>query len=487
MISYLLVLFTILLSGAFTFENKVKTKQSYHAIYQNNDSSIEIAFQHNIDSFEQTITRYNDYIFDCDNLIKELDSLQKTILKDSMHLISCELSFLSLVKNYLKIYPLTGSLHLDQLVQRLKDYCEIKCQIDNNSMNISLESDSIGLVQKNKAVDSIYNIVCKEVLRNIKKEVLNNYDSLELNNMLEKLKPEYLNSLKTSLRLNENRKFLTGKKLEVEKKLAKLNAYKNEFDKNVAPVFDKLLSPDLNRTLLISFHQKKYRCFILGDRSDSFDIRVQNNESKVGRTIKMAWDELIKDKFEPVFIMNAGMFKDDYSPQGLLIENGTKISELDTNSVKPLFGNFYMYPNGIFFIRKGKCFVEETNSFIKNGYTTKSSNIKYATQSGPMLVTKKVIHKKFTPRSKNINIRNGVGIRKRGSNCQSVFVISEEPVNFYDFAIIFKDLMQCDNALYFDGVVSRMYFEFNKIKSGNLDNTMGLGPVISITRKKPGK
>ncbi len=81
-----------------------------------------------------------------------------------------------------------------------------------------------------------------------------------------------------------------------------------------------------------------------------------------------------------------------------------------------------------------------------------------ATQSGPMLVIDGALHPAFNPGSSNLAIRNGVGILPTG---KLVFVLSKEPVNFYDFASYFKSL-GCLNALYLDGFVSRMYLPEKK-------------------------
>ena len=63
-------------------------------------------------------------------------------------------------------------------------------------------------------------------------------------------------------------------------------------------------------------------------------------------------------------------------------------------------------------------------------------NIKYATQSGPLLVIDGEIHDKFRYGSKNMNVRNGVGILPDG---KLIFAISKEKINFYDFAIILRN------------------------------------------------
>ncbi|HXB14083.1 MAG TPA: phosphodiester glycosidase family protein, partial [Bacteroidia bacterium] len=77
--------------------------------------------------------------------------------------------------------------------------------------------------------------------------------------------------------------------------------------------------------------------------------------------------------------------------------------------------------------------------------------------------------------SKNLNIRNGVGILPDG---KVVFAMSKSEINFYDFAEYFKNL-GCRNALYLDGFVSRAYLpEQNWIQTDG-----DFGVLIGITEK----
>lgn len=147
-----------------------------------------------------------------------------------------------------------------------------------------------------------------------------------------------------------------------------------------------------------------------------------------------------------IFAMNGGMYNKDLSPQGLYIEEGKRIADLDT--IEKGFGNFYLQPNGVFSITKDQVArISETKSFKDDG------SIKYATQSGPMLVIDDQIHPKFTEGSKNVHIRNGVGMLPDG---RLLFAMSKETINFFDFASFFKE-NGCKNALYLDGFVSRTF------------------------------
>ena len=165
--------------------------------------------------------------------------------------------------------------------------------------------------------------------------------------------------------------------------------------------------------------------------------------------------------------MNAGMYKQDYSPLGLFIDDHKTKAALNRKSGE---GNFYLKPNGVFYITTDNSpAICNTTKFIDNG------KIKYATQSGPMLVIDGKIHPAFKEGSTNLNIRNGVGILPDN---RIVFAMSKKEINLYDFAIYFKN-MACKNALYLDGFVSRTYLpEQNWIQTDG-----DFGVIIGVTTK----
>jgi uncharacterized protein YigE (DUF2233 family) len=169
-----------------------------------------------------------------------------------------------------------------------------------------------------------------------------------------------------------------------------------------------------------------------------------------------------------VFAMNGGMYKPDGSPQGLFIENKKTLSPLDTSTAP---GNFYLKPNGVFYLTTNNtAFICTTPDFKDR------SDIKYATQSGPMLIINGQIHPSFKQGSTNLNNRNGVGILPNGD---VIFATSKSPINFYDFAAYFKN-KGCKNALYLDGFVSRTY-----LPEKNWKQTDGaFGVMIGVTKSK---
>ena len=168
-----------------------------------------------------------------------------------------------------------------------------------------------------------------------------------------------------------------------------------------------------------------------------------------------------------VFAMNAGMYHSDFSPVGLLVMEGQQHTPLNLDSAD---GNFFLKPNGVFLISDQGAKVIESSR-----YPTLNEKVSIATQSGPLLVLDGELHPAFREDSTSRNVRNGVGIL---SPHEVVFAITEHPVNFYDFAILFRNGLGCKDALFFDATVSSLYTE--NLERADLRSS--LGPMIAITR-----
>lgn len=203
------------------------------------------------------------------------------------------------------------------------------------------------------------------------------------------------------------------------------------------------------------------------------DLRLywKNEKGEVFGSIETLKNHLESQNLTLSFAMNGGMFKEDLSPVGLFIQNGQILNDLD---IADGSGNFYLKPNGVFYITKDNTpFICQTSDFKNNG------NVKYATQSGPMLIIDGRIHSAFKKDSSNLRIRNGVGILP---NKKVVFAISKIGVNFYDFASYFQKL-GCRNALYLDGVVSRMWLPEKKWRQ--TDGNFGVIMGVTVRKSNP--
>ncbi len=152
------------------------------------------------------------------------------------------------------------------------------------------------------------------------------------------------------------------------------------------------------------------------------------------------------------FATNGGMFRADLNPVGLLVQDGVERAPLNLNSGE---GNFFLKPNGVFVIS-----AQETAAVIRSEeYPALRRSVRAATQSGPLLVIDGQINSVFHAGSNNKFIRSGVGIINPH---KVVFAISTEPVNFWDFALLFRDVFGCQNALYLDGAISKFYVSKGK-------------------------
>jgi uncharacterized protein YigE (DUF2233 family) len=170
------------------------------------------------------------------------------------------------------------------------------------------------------------------------------------------------------------------------------------------------------------------------------------------------------------FAMNAGMYRQDFSPMGLMISDGRQVHRLNQATG---YGNFYMKPNGVFILSISGARIVETTA-----YSTLAEPAQLATQSGPLLLQAGQVSSALNPQGTSRLIRNGVGIV---SADEVAFAISEDPVTFYEFALLFRDTLRCQEALYLDGNVSSLYSP----TLGRADNRVPLGPIIGVTVPVP--
>jgi len=214
--------------------------------------------------------------------------------------------------------------------------------------------------------------------------------------------------------------------------------------------------------------EKRILSHVVNLKKQHVKLYWKDKNGKLYRNFKNLKKDLATNKEELIFAMNGGMYMKNRTPLGLYIENGKTLKRI--NRVKKAHGNFYLQPNGIFYITKSKKgYVCKTTDYKDNG------QINFATQSGPMLVIDGKIHSKFSKGSKNLNVRNGVGVLPNGD---LLFGISKSVINLYDFASYFKQ-KGCKNALYLDGFVSRTY-----LKSKGMNELGGnFGVIIGEVKK----
>ena len=212
----------------------------------------------------------------------------------------------------------------------------------------------------------------------------------------------------------------------------------------------------------------RYSICTFNPAQDDIRLFLKNDSGQGYGSFEAVNAELSRNSEALVFAMNAGMYHADRSPVGLYREDGTTHAQMQTQAS---FGNFGLLPNGIFHIHDGQAGVTETMAFM-----LKSTVPDNATQSGPMLVIDGKLHPKFLEASTSRKIRNGVGVRDDG---MVVFVKSEDPVNFHSFAVLFRNHLGAENALYLDGTISRLY----SAELGRNDRGASMGPIVGVVRK----
>lgn len=165
---------------------------------------------------------------------------------------------------------------------------------------------------------------------------------------------------------------------------------------------------------------------------------------------------------------NAGIFEPGFVPSGLLVSDGVVKRPLATGSGE---GNFWLKPNGVFFIDATGAHVVATEAFVDDG------GVRFATQSGPLLVRHGELHPAFREGSKNRLLRSGVGVVDER---QVVLAISKRDVDFFTFARFFRDELHCRDALFLDGVISAMW-----VDGGVRDAELDKGPFAGVIHASP--
>ena len=218
-----------------------------------------------------------------------------------------------------------------------------------------------------------------------------------------------------------------------------------------------------------TFAGKRYVICRVDLTQDHLDLFWRDSHKRPFQTFDAVNQWLRPQKRQLLFAMNAGMYREDCSPVGLYVEHGKQLRPLNLASGK---NNFCLKPNGVFALtRSGARLIESSR------YPAISPSVTLATQSGPMLVIDGKLHPAFRRSSTSRLIRNGVGVV---SPRKIVFALAEDPVNFHEFAVLFRDGLSCKNALYLDGSISSLYAP----KLRRNDAWVPLGPIIGVTGRR---
>jgi uncharacterized protein YigE (DUF2233 family) len=197
--------------------------------------------------------------------------------------------------------------------------------------------------------------------------------------------------------------------------------------------------------------------------------RIELVAAGLGETPIRGWDALEqalgKRAAHVAFAMNAGMFDTQGRPIGLSIVNGRQRHAINRRKGG---GNFHLLPNGVFQVR-----ADGRAQVLRSEDWRPSRDVRFATQSGPMLVIGGRLHPAFDADGDSRHVRNGVGIAADG---RPRFVISDEPVSFGKFARLFRDGLGARDALFLDGAVSALWDPVG----GRRDPAPPLGPILVV-------
>ena len=228
-------------------------------------------------------------------------------------------------------------------------------------------------------------------------------------------------------------------------------------------------SPALAGCEDISHESNKFAVCNFAQRGEDIRVFLRDGSGETYGSFSSLRRALEKKGETLAFAMNAGMYHPDYRPVGLYIENGVEVAKVSTARGP---GNFHLQPNGIFYISANGAGVMETRQYLRA-----RPQVKFATQSGPMLVINGAIHPKFSTDSESHKVRNGVGVCAGG---QVVFAISDSGVTFHEFARLFRDRYKCANALFLDGSISALYAPDLR----RADGWRPMGPIVGVVVKK---
>lgn len=162
--------------------------------------------------------------------------------------------------------------------------------------------------------------------------------------------------------------------------------------------------------------------------------------------------QLAKEGKTILFATNAGIYERGPKPCGLTISDSKVQVPLN---LSPGTGNFYLQPNGVFYLD------DSTGPAVVSSreYATLTVRPRIASQSGPLLLRKGIIHPAFNAGSPNKRQRSAVGVH--ATTKEIIFVMSDREdrgkgsVTFHQISRFFLHL-GCQDAVFLDGDISQM-------------------------------
>ena len=336
----------------------------------------------------------------------------------------------------------------------------------------------------------LYTSVVKETIKNTNPEIGAISKELDsISKQIEKLQKDLDTDLE--LKIKEIKlKIGSHSKIDIRKQLDdisaltqiandKIIACRDDYNKKEKEIVDKF--KEAHGECKFNFRSHEVRVYIVDLEESQIDLFIKDKENVIEKnTFKSVLNYCNRANIQMEMLTNAGMFTPSYLPEGLYIDRFNNYYSIDLGSKENT--NFYLKPNGVFLIdEKNEASIYTTDEYLKK-FGDGRPDLPFATQSGPMLVIKdgeKIsIHNAFTEGSPNEKIRSGVGVPMNGGK-RVVFAISVDPMNFYDFSLMYKTWLGCESALFLDGAISEMYTSSKD--NGSLNNMFG--PMICVRKK----
>lgn len=214
------------------------------------------------------------------------------------------------------------------------------------------------------------------------------------------------------------------------------------------------------------FEGSRFMVCAFDSRTEELRLASRGRDGDYLRGFDALMHHLGDDAARVRFATNAGMFDDAGAPIGLYVEDGDEQHVLRLTEGP---GNFHMKPNGVFWqAPDGALHITPSDVFAEL-----RPRVRYATQSGPMLLINGAMHPRFALDGPSRYVRNGVGLRDAHT---AYFVISSGAVSFGRFARFFRDALGCRDALFFDGAVSSAWIP----QMRRSDDVHALGPMVVV-------
>jgi uncharacterized protein YigE (DUF2233 family) len=229
----------------------------------------------------------------------------------------------------------------------------------------------------------------------------------------------------------------------------------------------------------VRHREADYVVYRVDPATDDLGLYWKDDDGQAFGTLARLRERLARRGRELKFAMNGGIFSTGGVPLGLHVENSRVLRELNLGDLEGGQWNFYLKPNGVFYL------ADHTPGILESGrFSRMEIRPVLACQSGPLLLEEGQVHPAFRPSSTNYHIRSGAGVTRDG---RVVFAISEKTVRFYDFALLFKEKLNCDNALYLDGQICAICLpEMGYKPETNRTRFAGLFAVTTAQEEGPG-